>query len=289
MSIHRPQVQIAFGGSPASNFDVRAELSRRSRSVRHALGLALLAWVAHIPSLLGNFLPGDQQTVTQNPALWTWRGLGSIWLSPQHLPQLYPVAFSAYLFEYQFFGGNPLGYHAVSLLLHGVVTILLWTALDRLEVPGAWLAAALFAVHPVNVDIVAWISQQPRLWSAAFALCSFLVYLRFTGLDRATEEQGWLAIPSRRSVQHLLVLGLFLCAIWCSASSLALPACFLVILSWKRGRLSAREVLLTLPMFLASAIWGMTMVFLEVVRFGARGPDFPGVVARLQIAAGAVV
>ena len=99
------------------------------------------------------------------------RGLAIIWGSPQKLPELSPVSYTVLLIEHQFFGLSPRGYHIISILLQARNALLLWLLLRRLELPGAWLGAALFALHPVQVDAVSWISQQRYLVCGAFYLC----------------------------------------------------------------------------------------------------------------------
>src|SRR4051794_508072 len=132
-------------------------LAPRAQWLLGAVALFLLAIASSAPSITGKFLLADDLNITANPVVRSWHGLAPIWLAPWRLPQLQPIANTAYLVQYQLFHDSPAGYRAVNLLLHAGVVLLLWTLLRKLELSGAWLAAALFALHPVTVASVAWI------------------------------------------------------------------------------------------------------------------------------------
>src|SRR5208283_5952881 len=74
------------------------------------------------------------------------------------------------------------GYHLLTVLMHGVVAVLLWQVLKRLEVRAAWLAGTIFALHPVNVMSVAWMTELKNTLSGALVLGAVWAYLRFAGL-----------------------------------------------------------------------------------------------------------
>ena len=136
------------------------------------------------------------------------KGLRAIWFSPFSLPQYYPLVHTTFWIEYHLWGLEPLGYHVVNVILHTISVLLLWRLLARLEVPGAWLvAAAFFAVHPVMVESVAWITRHWKNDALArgsrWRRCSY--YLRFTPRDReipvviAARCQGWIYYVLRLS------------------------------------------------------------------------------------------
>jgi hypothetical protein len=102
-------------------------------------------------------------------------------------------------------GLNPFGYHLVNVLLQALNALLLWLVLDRLRVPGAWLVAAIFAMHPVQVESVAWITERKNLLSATFYLCALLAYGRFCPWEPGPAGPG-----NRRF--YWLAFGLFVCA-----------------------------------------------------------------------------
>ena len=89
----------------------------------------------------------------------------------------WPLTFTAYWLQYVIWGLNPAGFHIVNIALHGISAVLVWRVLRRLQVPGAMFAAAIFALHPVNVESVAWITQLKNILSLMLALLSVLFYL----------------------------------------------------------------------------------------------------------------
>src|SRR3954462_11414908 len=102
--------------------------------------------------------------------------------------------------------------------------VLLYLILTRLQIPGALLAVAIFALHPVMVESVAWISEQKNTLSAVFYLGAMLLYLRFD------------ATRNRR--EYLFAWGLFVLALMTKTVTASLPAALLVVFWWQRGALS---------------------------------------------------
>ncbi|HEX3726407.1 MAG TPA: hypothetical protein VHV08_09195 [Pirellulales bacterium] len=145
-------------------------------------GLALVVLVAcvYAPTLGNGFIWDDDAYVEHNPTLLSLAGLRDIWLKPGAVPQYYPLVHTTFWMEHHLWGLDPFGYHLVNLLLHAVAVLLVWRLLVRLAVPGAWLAAAIFAVHPVGVESVAWITERKNVLSAALALGALLAYLSFS-------------------------------------------------------------------------------------------------------------
>src|SRR5207249_1795100 len=119
----------------------------------------------------------DDAYVTENPTLTTGSGLAKIWLDPRATPQYYPLVHSSFWVEYHLWGLKPVGYHVTNLLLHIGVALLLWRILVRLQIPGALLAACVFAVHPVHVESVAWVTERKNVLSGLFYLAAMHLYL----------------------------------------------------------------------------------------------------------------
>ena len=124
------------------------------------------------------------------PELRSWHGLYRIWFELGATQQYYPLLHSAFWVEHRLWGDATLGYHLVNIVLHAAAALLVALVLRRLAVPGAYLAAAIFALHPVHVESVAWITEQKNTLSAVFYLAAALAYLRF---DRTREERRRMA------------------------------------------------------------------------------------------------
>ena len=121
----------------------------------------------------GQFLWDDFLVVHRNPLVTGELGLGSIWFRTD-----FPLTNVAFWLEWLAWGDHPAGYHVVNVLLHATSAVLLWRVLAQLRIPAAWLAAMIFAVHPVCVGSVAWISELKNTLSLPFFLLSLLWYLR---------------------------------------------------------------------------------------------------------------
>ncbi|MGH7942265.1 MAG: tetratricopeptide repeat protein, partial [Limisphaerales bacterium] len=150
------------------------------------LFLALVTFIAYIPAWHGGFLLKDDEFILHNPNINFFQGLYRIWFKTS--VQYYPLTYTTFWIEYHFWGLHTLGYHLVNIGFHAADAILLWFVLLRLKVPGAWLASAIFALHPVNVESVAWIVERKNTLSGFFFLFSILAALKF-----------WLPTEPRRS------------------------------------------------------------------------------------------
>ncbi len=212
--------------------------------------LAGLALLVYLPALRGGFIWDDDAYVTSNLALRTWRGLWEIWFHPARLVQYYPMTFTSLWINYHLGGLDPLGYHAVNVLLHAMNSLLVWRLLERLEVPGARFVCLLFLLHPVNVESVAWITERKNVLSGFFYLASFLSYLRFR--EEKTARGRW----------YFISLTLFLGALLSKTVTATLPVALLLVLWWKEGRLSRKEFLRLIPFFgIAAALSAITVAF----------------------------
>ena len=144
--------------------------------------LIAATFLAYLPAMHGGFIWDDDTHISTNTTLRSLHGLWEIWFKPGATCQYYPLSFTVFWAEYQLWGLNPLGYHLVNVALHCLVAVLLWQILKRLNVRGAWLAGAIFALHPVCVMSVAWMTELKNTLSAALALGAGWAYLRFAGL-----------------------------------------------------------------------------------------------------------
>ncbi len=198
-----------------------------------------------------DFIWDDDFYVTRNAALHSWRGLEAIWFKPQISSQYYPLVFTSFWMEYHLWGLKPLGYHLVNILLHAADAILLWVVLRRLQVKGAWWAAAIFALHPVMVESVAWITERKNVLSTLFYLLAVLAYLRFRPL---TNEE---TAPALKWRFYPWVLVLFLCALLSKTVTCTLPAALTLLVWWKAGRIEKRDVVALAPLFVLGARSGI--------------------------------
>ena len=144
--------------------------------------LVLFAAAAYAPVLSCGFIWDDNDYVENNKALESPAGLVRIWTTPTASPQYYPLVFTTFWIERRLYALDPAGYHFVNVLLHAASGILLWRILRRLALPAAWFVAALFVLHPVEVESVAWITERKNVLSGFFYLASALTYLRFRPL-----------------------------------------------------------------------------------------------------------
>jgi hypothetical protein len=118
--------------------------------------------LAYVPAYQAGFIWDDEDYVTQNPVLRD-PGPGRIWFEPTSLPQYYPVVHTLFWLEFRLFGMSAPGYHVVNVLLHAANACLVFWILRRLRIPGGWFAALVFALHPVHVQSVAWITERKNV------------------------------------------------------------------------------------------------------------------------------
>lgn len=244
--------------------------------------LAALSFVAYAPAIRGGFVWDDDYYVHENPTLQSAAGLQKIWFDlfrdPRDyiLPQYYPLTHASFWIEHRLWGLNPAGYHVTNVVLHVASALLAWLILRRLHVPGAWLAATVFALHPVHVESVAWISERKNVLSLALMLASLYTWLRFSGLVSGPDKPGAiLALPDDPRRLYALGTVLFVLALFAKTTAAVLPACVLLLTWWKRGRLSwKQDVVPMLPLFVVGLGFARLTSWLEVHRVGASGPDW---------------
>jgi protein O-mannosyl-transferase len=240
-------------------------------------GLFLLVTLAtYLPALNGEFIWDDDAHVTA-PGLRTLDGLWKIWIDPRATQQYYPLTHSAFWLQYQVWGVNPVGYHIVNVLLHAAGALLLWRVLERLAIPGGLLAAAIFALHPVHVESVAWITELKNTLSGVFYLGALLAYLRFDppGAPVPLADDHGAVTDSRDWRSYGIALALFVCALLSKTVTASLPASILLIVWWKEGRLRwRRHVMPLIPFFALGVPLGLTTAWFERHLLGAEGDAF---------------
>jgi len=241
---------------------------------QYRIGLYILAatLAAYLPALTGTLLWDDDRHVTR-AGLQSLEGLREIWFQLGATQQYYPLLHSTFWFEHALWGDAVAGYHLINVLLHATAALLVVLIARRLSLAGAWLAGFLFALHPVCVEAVAWISEQKSTLSGVFYLGSLLAYLSFD--------------EKRRRSRYLAALGLFILALLSKTVTATLPAVLLVILWWKRGKLSwRRDVRPLLGWFPIGVAAGLFTAWVERRFVGAEGAEYTLSLAQRILLAG---
>jgi len=231
---------------------------------------------AYLPALHGSLLWDDASHVTK-PDLQSLHGLWRIWFDLGATQQYYPLLHTAFWLEHRMWGDAVLGYHLANVALHALAACLVVRIARRLSLPGALLAGFVFALHPVCVEAVAWISEQKSTLSGVFYLAAALTYLQFD--------------QTRRKSRYFMALGLFLLALMSKTVTATLPAALLVVFWWQRGHVERkRDVLPLVPWFAAGVSAGLFTAWVEMNPrlIGAQGTHYALTLLQRLLLAGRV-
>jgi len=253
------------------------------------LAVVLLCGWCYSPATKGTWLWDDDQGVTQNPIAQGPFSFRKIWVSPvgdaframttQALhwlgygpppPPPAPVAFgeadywpltqTGFWAEWHLFGPDSAGYHVVNTALHAIGALLLWRLMTVMRLPGGWFAALLFAVHPLAVESVTWVSELKNVLSLPFMLLAAIHFVRaddrVTGADGATARPGWW-------VDYAISLVCFLMAMFAKTSVVMLPPTLLLYVWWKRNWIGLADLVRTAPYFLISLVYGLITIYFQ--------------------------
>jgi len=224
-------------------------------------------WISHRQSLLALFLVAatvfaylsvwragfiwdDDLHLTKNPCIVGPIGFKGIWTSAAAM--YYPLVSTSFWLQHALWGLNPLPYHLVNIAMHAACAILLWQVLLRLRVKGAWLGAAIWALHPVQVESVAWVTELKNTQSCLFYLLSILFFLKWREDEAASQDRH----PERWN--YLVALVCAVAAILSKSSTVMLPVVLGLCWWWIDGRWRWRNIPALVPfafISLSAAVW----------------------------------
>jgi protein O-mannosyl-transferase len=249
---------LKLGRSMPVDIDAPVGTSGPCSSLVAAAALVLVTFAAYLPALRSGFVWDDDATLTQNSIIKASDGLYRYWCTTEPA-DYWPVTSTTLWFEWRVWGMNALGYHVTNVALHALSALLLWMILKRLRIPGGFLAAAIFAVHPVNVESVAWIAERKNVLSMLFFLLSVLSFLcteLWSGRDSGRRAPVW------GDGRYLLSLLFFVLGMLSKGSIAMLPVVLVGLLAFRKGR-SLREFLPTAPFFMVSGVFVLVDIWFQ--------------------------
>lgn len=238
------------GGGHAACLAPPASPPKKLVSMQLALGAVIFAaaLAAHAPAIHAGYTWDDSVFLYQCPLVTEPDGLHRSWFTLEGT-DYWPLMTTMFWFEWRIWGNNPMPFHAMNIVLHAMAAVLLWRVLLRLKInsPGAFLSALIFAVHPVTVESVAWIAERKNVLSMTFFWLALLTFIRF----ESSRRPGWYAITLVMAAATMLS----------KSSTVVLPVVILLMVWWLYDRLGRRHLYLSLPMFAMSLILGLVQMW----------------------------
>ena len=238
-------------------------VSPRATVFLFAVLLATVTIFAYRPAWHGGFLWDDDAYIINNELLTATDGWQRIWFSLDSPSQYFPLTYSTFRIEHALWGLNTTGYHWVNLLLHVGNALLVWAVLARLRVPGSWLAATIFALHPVQVESVAWITERKNVLMGFFFLLTLLAWIAFV------EER-----IRRQWIFYCLALIFYVLALSAKATACTLPAALFLILWLQKKPITMRRLIQILPFVILGIGMGLLAVWWERYHQGTNRAEF---------------
>ena len=243
-----------------------------------ALMLVAMTIFAYEQAWNAGYIWDDDKYVTENHLLTAPDGLKRIWFSRDSPSQYFPLVYTTFRIEHAIWGLHPAGYHWVNILLHAANALLVWKLLRRLDITGAWLAAALFALHPVNVESVAWITERKNVLMGIFFLFALLAWLRFVET----------AAPNKWRYYGLALL-MYALSLFSKTTACTMPAALLLILWIRRMPINAARIAQVTPFVILGLAMGLLTMWWERHIQGTEGELFAmGLTERVLVASRAI-
>jgi len=220
----------------------------RKQSILPAGAIVLATLLCYMPAMRAGLVWDDKPLVFENPIIQATDGLYRIWFTTEPVDYC-PLTWSMFWVEWRLWGTNPAGYHVINILLHAAGAVLVWRVLRELNVPAAWLAGLVFAIHPVNVASVAWISERKNTLALVFFLLTILFYLKFD----SQFGRRW----------YVLSLLMFVLALAAKASVVTIPLVLLACVAWRRRTVTRRDMFHTIPFFLLAGVMAAVAVWFQ--------------------------
>jgi len=247
--------------------------------------ILVMTFLAYVPAIKAGYIWDDDDHFTKNEMMNDWRGLGKIWTSASAV--YYPLVLTSFWIMRRLWALHPLPYHAVNILFHTVNALLLWAILRRMGIRGAFWAGALFALHPVHVESVAWVTELKNTQSGFFYLLSFLFFHKY--YTKGAKSAGEGKDDQRKNILFLISLFLFLLALLSKPSTVMLPAALILFLWWKEGWVKIRHFLMTSPFFILSLFSSAWTIWEQKFHSGARGVEWSETMVERLLNAGRIV
>lgn len=247
--------------------------------------ILVITFLAYLPATKAGYIWDDNDHFTENELMYDWEGFKKIWASSSAI--YYPLVLTSFWIMRRLWGLWPLPYHLVNIFLHAINALILWAILRRLKIKGGFFAAFLFALHPVHVESVAWITELKNTQSGLFYLLSFLFFHKYytlkaeNNLERSKAEK----VISR----FILSIFLFILALLSKPSTVMLPAVLVLFLWWKEGKIKIRHFIITAPFFILSLLSSAWTIWEQKFHSGAKGVEWSETLLERILNAGRIV
>ncbi len=279
---------VIFGDFPSRVNPVLSRIGPKTTALIKAAVITLAVAFVYGRVMGAGWIWDDALEITGSHDVRSPGGLWSAWFSPSGF-DYFPLKTDLQWLEWHLWQSRPAGYHAANIVVHLAGALLLWRLLGKLGVRFAWLGGLLFAIHPLAVESVAWVSEFKNVLSLAFLLLAAGAFVDFDSACATARLAG----PGRGNAArraYLAALAWFLAAMLSKSSVVMFPFCLLLLAWWRRGRIGRRDLLASLPFFLVSLILGLVTISFQAQRaIVDPGSVVEGLPVRLAVAGRALV